>query len=321
MTPTATDPALAPPAPQPPAAHLAAPRRFWHSLPFWGLLPAWALMGFALVMPIFIVAAVSVATRGTYGNFAWDLNFAAYRQILFIDGWDGGLEFTWQYLIIIIRTLVLASVTTILCLLLAVPVAYQIARQPGPRKALLIYLVTLPFWVSMVLRIYSWMIILGRDGPLPRFLELFGAPAGLSFMYNDGATLAAMVYTYMPLMVLPVFSSIEKLDGALIEAAHDLYGNRWVALRRVILPLTAPGISAGAILVFVPALGALVEPALMGGGKQMMMGSLIQLQFGGGRNWPFGAAIAMTLLVFVMIVLIVTARRSAARTRSLESAP
>jgi spermidine/putrescine transport system permease protein len=130
-------------------------------------------------------------------------------------------------------------------------------------------------------------------------------------MFNDGATLTAMVYTYMPLMVLPVFASIEKLDGTLIEASHDLYGNRWVTLRRVILPLTAPGIVAGAILVFVPSLGAVLEPSLMGGGKQMMMGSLIQLQFGGGRNWPFGAAIAMTLMALVMIFLISAALRAA----------
>lgn len=298
----------------------AARLRFWRNLPFWGLLPAWLIMGFALMVPIVIVAAVSVATRGAYGNFHWDLNLTAYRQVLFAESWEGGLEFTWQYLIIIFRTLILAAVTTLLCLLLALPVAYQISRQPAARKAALIYLVTLPFWVSMVLRIYAWMIILGRDGPVPRLLEMLGAPAGLSLMYNDGATLAAMVYTYMPLMVLPVFASIEKLDGSLIEAAHDLYGNRWTTLRRVILPLTAPGIGAGAILVFVPALGALVEPSLMGGGKQMMMGSLIQLQFGGGRNWPFGAAIAMLLLAFVMVVLIATALRSAARARAAEGA-
>jgi spermidine/putrescine transport system permease protein len=111
--------------------------------------------------------------------------------------------------------------------------------------------------------------------------------------------------------VLPVFASIEKLDGTLIEASHDLYGNRLTTLRRVILPLTAPGIIAGAILVFVPSLGAVLEPTLMGGGKQMMMGSLIQLQFGGGRNWPFGAAIAMTLMALVMIFLVYAAIKSA----------
>lgn len=281
------------------------------NLAYIGLLPSWLLMGFAMLFPILIVIAVSVATRGAYGGFAWDFDLAGYRQILFTDGWTGELEFTPQYLAIIARTLILAGVTTLLCLMLAVPVAYYIASQPAGRKAVLLYLVTLPFWMSLILRVYAWMIILGKDGPLPRFLEMFGAAPGLSLMYNDGATLAAMVYTYIPLMVLPVFASIEKLDGTLIEAAHDLYGNRWVTLRRIILPLTAPGIVSGAILVFVPALGAVLEPILMGGGKQMMMGSLIQLQFGGARNWPFGSAIAVTLLVFVMIVLIILAQRAA----------
>lgn len=291
--------------------HRPSRERFWHNLSLWGLLPSWLLMGFALILPIAIIAAVSVGTRGAHGGFAWDFNLEGYRQILFNEGWTGELEFTPQYLLIILRTFLLAGATTLICLIFAVPVAYFISRQPPSTKAILVYLVTLPFWVSMILRVYAWMIILGKDGTLPRFLENFGLPAGSSFMFNDGATLTAMVYTYMPLMVLPVFASIEKLDGTLIEASHDLYGNRWVTLRRVILPLTAPGIIAGAILVFVPSLGAVLEPTLMGGGKQMMMGSLIQLQFGGGRNWPFGAAVAMTLMVVVMIFLILTAVRSA----------
>lgn len=289
------------------------PRRPRLNLAVLGLLPSWLLMGLALILPMAIIAAVSVSTRGAYGSFAWDFDLAGYRQILFNEGWSGELELTGQYLAIIGRTVLLAGVTTLICLLVAVPVAYHIACQPPRTKAILVYLITLPFWVSMILRVYAWMIILGRDGPLPRILETLGAAPGLSLMYNDGATLLAMVYTYMPLMVLPVFASIEKLDGTLIEAAHDLYGNRWVTLRRVILPLTAPGLISGAILVFVPSLGAVLEPTLMGGGKQMMMGSLIQLQFTSARNWPFGAAIAMTLMVLVMIVLIVIARRSAAK--------
>ena len=297
-----------------PAGLERAPRaRFWHDLSFWGLLPSRLLMGLALILPIFIIAAVSVATRGAYGGFTWDFNLAGYSQILFNEGWTGELEFTPQYLLIIGRTFLLAGATTLICLVFAVPVAYFISRQPPSRKAILVYLVTLPFWVSMILRVYAWMIILGKDGTLPSLLEQLGFPAGMSFMFNDGATLTAMVYTAMPLMVLPVFASIEKLDGTLIEASHDLYGDRWVTLRRVILPLTAPGLVAGAILVFVPALGAVLEPTLMGGGKQMMMGSLIQLQFGGGRNWPFGAAIAMTLMALVMLFLIFTALRAARR--------
>lgn len=302
---------IAPAAPKAPRRHGIRP-----DLAVLGLLPSWLLMGFALILPMAIIAAVSVSTRGAYGGFAWDFDAGGYRQILFNEGWSGELELTGQYLAIIGRTLLLAGITTLICLLVAVPVAYHIACQPPRTKAILVYLITLPFWVSMILRVYAWMIILGRDGPLPRALEFLGAAPGLSLMYNDGATLAAMVYTYMPLMVLPVFASIEKLDGTLIEAAHDLYGNRWVTLRRVILPLTAPGLVSGAILVFVPSLGAVLEPTLMGGGKQMMMGSLIQLQFTSARNWPFGAAIAMMLMVLVMIVLIVIARRSAAREAS-----
>lgn len=297
-----------------PASTDRVPRvRFWHDLPFWGLLPSWLLMGFALILPIAIIAAVSVATRGAHGGFAWDFNLSGYRQILWNEGWTGELEFTPQYLLIIFRTFLLAGATTLICLAFAVPVAYFISRQPPGLKAILVYLVTLPFWVSMILRVYAWMIILGKDGTLPNALEFLGFPAGMSFMFNDGATLTAMVYTYMPLMVLPVFASIEKLDGTLIEASHDLYGNRWVTLRRIILPLTAPGIVAGAILVFVPSLGAVLEPSLMGGGKEMMMGTLIQLQFGGGRNWPFGAAIAMALMALVMLFLVFTALRAARR--------
>ena len=287
--------------------------RAWSNLALWGLLPSWLLMTFALLVPIAIIAAVSVATRGAHGGFSWDLNGAGFRQILFNEGWTGEPEFTAQYLLIILRTFVLAGATTVICLAVSLPVAYHISRQSPGAKMVLIYLVTLPFWVSMILRVYAGMIILGRGGPLPRLLEGLGLPPGSSLMFTDGATLTAMVYSYMPLMVLPIFASIEKLDRSLIEAAHDLHADRWTTLRRVILPLAAPGIASGAILVFVPALGAVLEPTLMGGGKQMMMGSLIQLQFGGGRNWPFGAAIAMMLMGLVMIFLIVMARRAAAR--------
>ena len=292
---------------------MRARKPFWQALSFWGLLPGWALMSFALILPIMIIAAVSVATRGTHGGFDWDFNLAGYQQIIFNEGWSGEKEFTAQYLLIILRTYLLAGLTTLICLIFALPVAWYISRQTPGMRTLLVCLVTLPFWVSMILRVYAWMIILGKDGPLPRFLETFGLAPGSSFMFSDGATLVAMVYTAMPLMVLPVYASIEKLDLTLIEASHDLYGSRLTTLRRVILPLTAPGILSGAILVFVPALGAVLEPVLMGGGKQMMMGSLIQLQFGGGRNWPFGAAIAMVLMALVMLFLIFAALRARQR--------
>ncbi|MGB8813664.1 MAG: ABC transporter permease [Paracoccaceae bacterium] len=278
---------------------------------FWGLAPAWIIMGFTLIIPICIVVVVSFATRGAYGGFDWGFSLASYIQILFSEGWSGGLEFNPQTLLIIGRTLWLAILTTLICMGLAFPVAYFIAGQGRRTKAILIYLVTLPFWVSMIVRVYAWIIILGNDGVIEKSLRATGLVENIdSLLFNNGAMLAGLVYSYIPLMILPVFASIEKLDETLIEASHDLYANRWVTLRRVILPLAWPGLIAGAILVFVPCLGAVLEPILLGGGKSMMMGNLIQTQFGGGRNWPFGAAIAMVLMVLVMLVLMLNARRA-----------
>jgi spermidine/putrescine transport system permease protein len=277
----------------------------------WGLAPAWIIMAFALILPICVVALVSLSTRGAYGGFDWGLSGASYMQLLFSEGWSGEVEFDPQFLTIIGRTLLLAGATTLICMILSFPAAYFIAQQSAKTKAILIYLVTLPFWVSMIVRVYAWIIILGNDGAIEKTLRGLGLVDDLgSLLFTNGAMLTGMVYSYVPLMILPVFASIEKLDGALVEASHDLYASRWVTLRRVILPLAWPGMAAGMILVFVPCLGAVLEPVLLGGGKQMMMGNLIQTQFGGGRNWPFGAAIAMTLLMLVMIFLILNALRS-----------
>lgn len=275
---------------------------------FWGLVPAWALMLATLLVPLCIVALVSVAERGAYGGFAWAFTLEPYKEILFSEDWDGNLVFDPKYLAIIGRTLALAAATTAICMALALPVAYVIATRTPRMKAALIYLVTLPFWVSMIVRVYAWLIILGTDGVVGRAWAALGGEGTL--LFTSGAMLVGMVYSYIPLMVLPVFAAIEKLDPALLEAGADLYASRWTTARRVILPLTWPGLSAGAILVFVPALGTVLEPMLLGGGKQMMMGTLIQSQFGGARNWPFGAAVALVLMALVVLVLIANARRA-----------
>ena len=280
---------------------------------FWGLVPAWALMLLTLIVPILIVAAVSVAERGAYGGFSWGFDLTSYRQILFTEGWTDELEFDPAYLIIIGRTLAYAAGATLISLLLALPVSYFISLQSARMKLILVYLVTLPFWVSMIVRVYAWLIILGNDGLAERAFRLFGGWDVPGFLFTPGAMLTGMVYSYIPLMILPVYASVEKLDPALIEASHDLYGSRWTAMRRVILPLASPGLMAGSILVFVPCLGTVLEPMLLGGGKQLMMGTLIQNQFGGARNWPFGSAIAMLLLAMVIGVLILNARRALAR--------
>lgn len=284
---------------------------------FWGQLPALIIMAVALIVPIGLVILVSFGTRGAYGGFEFGFNLESYTKILFAADWLGVTVFDPQYVIIIARTVILAVVTTAICLTLSFPVAYFIARQSAGVKTVLIYLVTLPFWVSMIVRVYSWLIILGNDGLLDRVLMGTGlkqTSGGLIF--TVGAMLVGLVYSYIPLMILPVFASIEKLDPALIEASHDLYAGRWVTLRRVILPGAWPGLMAGAILVFVPVLGAVLEPVLLGGGKAMMMGNLIQRQFGGARDWPFGAAIAICLMMLVMIVLMLNALRAGRHDRS-----
>lgn len=283
------------------------------SFRFWGLVPVWVLMLFALVVPIIIIAGVSVAERGAYGGFTWGFDLTSYREILFTLGWTDELEFDPKYVIIIGRTLLYAAVATLVAVLLAVPVAYYISLQTARTKAVLIYLVTLPFWVSMIVRVYAWLIILGNDGLAEKAYRFFGGGDVATFLFTPGAMLVGMVYSYIPFMILPVFASIEKIDPTLIEASHDLYGNRWVAAKRIILPLAAPGIAAGCILVFVPCLGTVLEPMLLGGGKQLMMGTLIQTQFGGGRNWPFGAAIAIVLLILVIAILLLNAHHASRR--------
>ena len=282
---------------------------------FWGLVPAWVLMLFTLVVPILIVAGVSVAQRGSYGGFEWSFDLTSYRTILFTEGWSGELEFDPKYILIIGRTILFAGVSTLICVLLALPVAYFISLQSARTKIVLLYLVTLPFWVSMIVRVYAWLIILGNDGLLELVYRAFGGADVSGFLFTPGALITGMVYSYIPLMILPVYASVEKLDPALLEACHDLFGNRWTALKRIIIPLTTPGLAAGSILVFVPCLGTVLEPMLLGGGKQLMMGTLIQNQFGGARNWPFGAAVAMVLLALVVLVLLFNARRA---TRQME---
>lgn len=284
---------------------------------FWGRLPAHVIMLLTLIIPIGIIILVSFSTRGAYGGFDYIFTTAPYQKLLFTEGWSGETAFDPKYLVIIGRTVVLSAITTLICMLASFPVAYVIAQQPARRKTMLIYLVTLPFWVSMIVRVYSWLVILGNDGVIEKGLRALGLVEDMdSLLFTNGAMLTGLIYSYIPLMILPVFASIEKLDGALIEASHDLYGSKLSTLRRVILPLTRPGLMAGAVLVFVPSLGAVLEPIILGGGKSMMMGNLIQNQFGGARDWPFGAAIAIVLMCSVMVILTLNSLRASAQSRT-----
>lgn len=278
-----------------------------------GLLPPWAVIGVFMIGPILVMAVVSLLEANSYGGVHPRFSLEAYQQILFDYNLFDELEFNPAYLLIIGRSFALALIATACCLLIGFPTAYYMARQPEKQKNLLIFLVTIPFWTNLLIRTFAWIIILGRNGTLEmlfRKLGLLGPEQFLGLMYTDFAIAVGLTYSYLPLMVLPIFSSMEKLDFRLLEAGSDLYASRFDLVWRLIIPLTKPGIVGGCVLVFVPCLGAFIAPDLLGGGKKLMLGSLVQMQFATARNWPFGAAIAMFLLACVVISLIVQARSS-----------
>ncbi|WP_299392714.1 ABC transporter permease [Pelagibius sp.] len=272
--------------------------------------PALVVVGLFLVVPLLLVPIASFMEANPWGGVRPTFSVEAYVQVLFEEDFTGELIFNDAYPRIVLRSLALAALTTALCLLAGFPVAYVIALQPKSRQGILLLLVTVPFWTNLLIRTYSWIMILRDEGLINNGLEAAGViEEPLRLLYTNGAIAIGLVYTFLPFMVLPIYAAIERIDRGLIEAAHDLYANRRAMLRHVVLPLARPGIAAGAILVFVPALGSFIAPALLGGGKHLMIGNLIQAQFGASRNWPFGSAMSLILLAAVLAVLLWQAQR------------
>jgi spermidine/putrescine transport system permease protein len=192
---------------------------------------------------------------------------------------------------------------------LGFPTAWFIATRPAKQRALWLFLITIPFWTNLLIRTFAIMEVIRAEGVINTALLWAGViDTPLAIIYTDTAVLIGMAYVYLPLMVLPLFAAIDRFDMRLLEAGYDLYASRWQVLRRVILPIVKPGIVAGSILVFVPSLGAYVTPRVLGGGKNMMIGNFIELQFLAGRNWPLGAALSVTLLVIVTVALLIYVR-------------
>ncbi|ODS22685.1 ABC transporter permease [Candidatus Endobugula sertula] len=264
-----------------------------------------------LMVPIMFIIAFSVMKAGVYGGVEWEFSLEAYIQLLFERQLDESLVFNDAYIGIILRSIKLALMTTVFTLLFAFPVAVWLAMQPKKKRNLFIFLLTIPFWVNILIRTFSWLLILRDTGLVNNVLISLGVISEpIRLLYNDAAVLVGLVYTYAPFMVLPIYSTLEKMDRNLLEAAQDLYHNKIKTLFKVVLPLAKPGIFAGCILTFVPSLGALVAPELLGGGKQMMLGNLIYRQFSEARNWPFGASLSLVLLVMVMLVLMIAVMRA-----------
>jgi spermidine/putrescine transport system permease protein len=264
----------------------------------WFLTPSWAVMLSLFIFPMLIILAYSLLTRGTYGGISMQWSVESYQR--FADP---------IYLGILWRSFWIAGASTVISLLLGFPLALFISRA-GKRKNLYLSLVILPFWTSFLVRTYAWMFLLRDTGLLNSTLQKLGIIHDpLPLLYNDGAVILGLVYGYLPFMVLPLFGTLERLDRNLLEAAADLGARPWATLLRVVLPLSAPGIRAGVILVFIPCLGAYLTPDLLGGGKSVMIGNLIQNQFTTARDWPFGSAISLALMAVVMLLLIAFVRR------------
>jgi spermidine/putrescine transport system permease protein len=282
--------------------HDDAPRGQRPATPLaWLLLAPLLLWVLAFVVaPTLIMLVYSFCQRGTLGGVVWEFTLENYAAVL-----DA------TYLRIFVRSVAFAAVTTAACLVLGYPVAWQIGRASEKWRNTLIMMVMIPFWTSFLIRTYAWLTILKSEGLLNSLLLQVGlVSAPFEMLYTPGAVILGLVYTFLPFMILPVYTSVEKLDNALVEAAFDLGAAPLRAFSKVVVPMTWPGISAGMLLVFVPALGLYAVNDILGGGKVDMIGNIIENQFkGSARNWPFGAALGMTLVVAFAAALWYTGRR------------
>ena len=254
---------------------------------------AWLLVFF--LIPLVLVLLVSLGERGNAGQVVYSWTLKNYTRFFSKVGQS------YLYVQIFARSLGIAFVNTLLCLLIGYPLAYFIARQPTRRRNVLLLLVMIPFWTNFLVRTYAWMVILRDTGIINNaFLALGLISKPLPLLYNQGAVILGLFYGYLPFMILPLYASIEKFDFSLVEAAQDLGANTLRTFLRVMLPLTRPGIVAGSILVFIPSIGAYVTPDLMGGAKVTMVGNLLQQQFLKIRDWPFGSAVGFILMLTVL---------------------
>jgi len=286
--------------------------RTYQSVYSWLLLPSWLVIGFFMLAPIAIMLVYSFLTKEFRGGVIWEFSLAAYDQFIFDRGLFGDEAPTleWTYITIFIRSIVQALIATLLCLLIGFPTAYFIATRPERTRTIWLFMITVPYWVNLLIRTVSMKFLIRDNGPLNEALLGLGVIAKpLALINTDLAVQLGLFYSYLPFMVLPIYASVERYNFGLSEAAADLYASRWETLRLILLPAVKPGIIAGCILVFVPSLGAFLAPDLLGGAKNFMIGSLIEEQFkGNAGNWPFGAAASMILLTMVLLVLLIYAR-------------
>ncbi|WP_282063480.1 ABC transporter permease [Roseobacter litoralis] len=285
----------------------------------WLLMPAWVTLIVLVLLPVSLMLVYSFLTKEFRGGVIWEFSFAAYEQFFCDRGLFGDepCAIEWTYITIFWRSIWQAGLATILSLLIGFPTAYFIATRPANVRPLWVFLITIPYWVNLLIRTVSMRFMLREEGPINNTLMWSGLiDSPLQMINTNFAVQIGLFYSYLPFMVLPIYAAVERYNFSLSEAASDLYASKWTTLRRIILPSIKPGVIAGCILVFVPSLGAFLAPDLLGGAKNFMIGSLIEEQFkGNAGNWPFGAAASMILLTLVLLILLFYARQQARANR------
>ena len=289
-----------------PAAPVAPAARRRRQAPDWLraqvlMLPTLVWLGVLLLVPLGIGVGYSLGTRGVIDPVRFpdgSLRWSNYRDAL-----DPG------FLPIFVRSLVYAGLTTVLCLLLGFPLAYWIARHGGRYRSVLLVLVILPFWTSYLIRMYAWRVILSDGGVASDLLAALHLGGDRSYLNTDFAVVIGLTYGFLPFMVLPLYASIERMNPTLVEAAYDLGAGRLSTLLRVTVPAVAPGIVAGTLLTFVPAVGDFVTPTLLGGVRTQMFGNVVADQFRSGQNWPLGSAMAVLLMSMILVAIFLYLRR------------
>jgi spermidine/putrescine transport system permease protein len=263
------------------------------------LTPVTIWLGLFFLVPLLLILAYSFGTSNIYGGITLGFNPGNYLRV-----------FDPLYLEIIVRTFVIAAITTLLCFALGYPLAYFIVFKGRRWRNALILLVMVPFWTSLLIRAYSWVVILSGNGIANKTLQFLGiTDEPVTLIFTSQAVLMGMVYSYLPFMILPLYASLEKFDTRLKEAAKDLGATRWHTFWRVTFPLSMPGVIAGSILVFIPSAGEFVIPQLLGGSRTVMTGSLIQSQFGSARDWAFGSALSVMLAALLLAAILFYVRR------------
>jgi spermidine/putrescine transport system permease protein len=266
--------------------------------------PTVLFLAFAIGLPLLIIVVYSFLSKPSQGTgVKWVFNLASYKALFIQEKLDGTTSFDVRYVKVLWNSFIYSLITTVFTLVLSIPIAMWIATRDAVKRNLLVALVTLPFWISILIRTYGIRQIVADEGPIGKFLAIFHID--WSILYTPTATNLGLVYVFLPFMILPIYASAEKFDFRLAEAAYDLGAKRMTVLRKVVLPSIRPGIISGIALVFIPALGSFLQSDMLGGGKTNMVANVIANNFGQARNWPFGSALAMLLILLTLIFVLV----------------